>query len=57
MDRPGLMAPPKLNAEPLRPGLMAPAAAPAHELDLRAVLWSLAVVLGIVGLCLEVALP
>jgi hypothetical protein len=32
-------------------------AAPPRELDLRVVLWSVAVVLGGIELCLELALP
>jgi hypothetical protein len=58
MGRPGLMAPPTLYDEPAQPGLMSPdPAAPPRELDLRAVLWSVAVVLGGIELCLELALP
>jgi hypothetical protein len=57
MDRPGVMAPPTLYEEPPKPGLMAPGAAPPHEVNLRAALWSVAVVLGVVELCLELALP
>jgi hypothetical protein len=57
MNRPGVMAPPTLYDEPPRPGLMTPGAAPPHEVDLRAALWSVAAVLGLVELCLELALP
>ena len=58
MHRPGVMAPPTLYHEPARRGLMSPppAAAPP-ELDVRALLWSVAVVLGAVELFLEIALP
>ena len=52
------MAPPTLYDEPARPGLMSadPSAEPV-EVALRAVLWSIAVVLGGVEFCLELALP
>ena len=53
----GVMAPPTLYDELPRSGLMSPApAAHAHPPDLRAALWSLAAVLGVVELCLELAL-
>ena len=58
MDRPGVMAPPKLYAVPQPRGLMAPhPGTMPPELDLRAVLWSVAVMLGAVELCLEISLP
>jgi hypothetical protein len=57
MDRPGVMAPATLYDEPPRPGLMTPGAAPPHELNLRAALWSVAAVLGVLELCLELVLP
>ena len=58
MHRPGVMAPPTLYEQPVRPGLMsADTAAPPPEISLRAFFWSIAVVLGAVELCLEAALP
>ena len=54
--RPGVMAPPTLYDEPASTGLMAPAAAaPPLELDLRHLLWSVAVVLAAVELFFELA--
>ena len=58
MHRPGVMAPPTLYDEPARPGLMSPdPSAPSLELDLRAILWSIAVVLGALELSFEIVLP
>ena len=58
MHRPGVMAPPTLYDRPLSPGLMAPGAPGApFEIGLRAVLWSVAALLGAVELCVELALP
>ena len=56
MQRPGVMAPPYLHEQPARPGLMSPAAAPSEPVDPKVVLWAVAVVLGAIELCLEVAL-
>jgi hypothetical protein len=54
--RPGVMAPPTLYDEPPCEGLMTPAeATPPFEVDLRALLWVVAVVLGALELCLELA--
>jgi hypothetical protein len=52
------MAPPTLYEQPARPGLMSPSSqAPPHEISLRVVCWSVAVVLGAVELCLETLIP
>ena len=55
MGRPGVMAPPTLYDEAPQPGLMS--AGPPGELpiSLRAALWAVALVLGAVLLCLEIA--
>ena len=54
MYRAGVMAPPTLYELPTRPGLMSPdPQARPHEIDLRAALWSVALVLGIVELLFE----
>jgi hypothetical protein len=51
------MAPPTLYDEAPRRGLMTlDQVAPAHVPDARAALWSVAVVLGVVELCLGLAL-
>jgi hypothetical protein len=51
MLRPGIMAPPTLYDEPAKPGLFSPGpASPPFEVSLRAVLWSVAVVLAVVEL-------
>jgi len=50
--RPGVMAPPDLYERPAPPGLMRPSAEPAQP-DLRFLLWTVAVVLAVVELCLE----
>ena len=58
MHRPGVMAPPTLHDQPLTPGLMTTGAPGApFEIRLRAVLWSVAALLGAVELCVEFALP
>ena len=58
MYRAGVMAPPTLYEQPARPGLMSPSSqAPPHEISLRVVCWSVAVVLGAVELCLETLIP
>lgn len=58
MKRPGVMAPPDLYELPAQPGLMSPhPRTPAHELDLRAILWTVALALAVVELCLELATP
>jgi hypothetical protein len=58
MYRTGVMAPPTLYELPPPPGLMAgdPAAEP-HELSVRGVLWSVAMVLGVVELLVETLGP
>lgn len=53
MHRPGLMAPPDLYEQPARQGLMRPAAAAPAPLDLRLFLWSIAVVVAAIELCLQ----
>jgi hypothetical protein len=54
MNRAGVMAPPTLYELPAPPGLMsASSQAPPHEISLRVVLWSIAVVLGVVELFLQ----
>ena len=54
MDRTGVMAPPDLYDLPARPGLMAPSVRTApHDLSLRSFLWCVALVLGLVELCLD----
>jgi hypothetical protein len=53
MRRPGVMAPPDLYERPAEPGLMSPGAEAAKPVDLRLFLWSLALVLAAVELCLE----
>lgn len=58
MDRAGVMAPPTLYEQPARPGLMTPSSqAPPPEISLRGILWTVAVLLGAIELCLEAALP
>jgi hypothetical protein len=52
MHRTGVMAPPDLYDHPPQPGLMA-RGAPAGEVSLRSFLWVLALVLGVVELCVE----
>jgi hypothetical protein len=52
MYRTGVMAPPDLYAHPPRPGLMA-RGNPAQEVSLRSFLWVVALVLGVVELCVD----
>ena len=52
MYRTGVMAPPDLYLHPPQPGLMARGGV-AHEVSLRGFLWVVAVVLGVVELCVE----
>ncbi len=54
--RPGMMAPPDLYERPAPPGLMRPGAEHPEPVDLRIVLWSLALVLAGVELFLQVTL-
>ena len=54
--RPGLMAPPDLYERPASPGLMRPSAELAGPVDLRVFLWSVALVLAALELCLQLAL-
>jgi hypothetical protein len=58
MDRPGLMAPPNLHDHPAPAGVMratSPEGVP--QISLRTLLWSVAIVLGALEICLEAALP
>ena len=55
MRRPGIMAPPDLYERQAPPGLMSPSEEHPEPIDLRVFLWSLAAVLALVELCLELA--
>ena len=52
MYRTGVMAPPDLYAHPPQPGLMARGAA-AHPVSLSSFLWAVALLLGVVELCVD----
>jgi hypothetical protein len=52
MYRPGVMAPPNLYAHPPQPGLMARGHA-VQPVSLRSFLWCVALLLGLVELCVE----
>jgi hypothetical protein len=56
MYRTGVMAPPDLYASPPQPGLMVRGAA-AHPVSLRSFLWTIALVLGVVELCVDSLTP
>jgi len=56
MYRTGVMAPPDLYAHPPQPGLMARGSA-AEPVSLRGFLWAVALVLGVVELCVELITP
>jgi hypothetical protein len=50
----GVMAPPDLYALPPRPGLMAHGGEAGHrDVSLRSFLWCVALLLGVVELCVE----
>jgi hypothetical protein len=54
MYRTGVMAPPDLYAQPPRPGLMTRGAgAGRHDVSLRSFLWCVALLLGVVELCVD----
>ena len=53
MYRTGVMAPPDLYAHPPQPGLMARGHAAGHEVSLRSFLWCVAMLLGVVELCVD----
>jgi hypothetical protein len=53
MYRTGVMAPPDLYAHPPQPGLMTRGAAAGHEVSVRSFLWCVALLLGVVELCVE----
>jgi hypothetical protein len=57
MYRTGVMAPPGLYEVPLQPGLMARGNGEAHLVSLRAFLWAVASVLGLVELCVDLFTP
>jgi hypothetical protein len=52
MYRTGVMAPPDLYANPPQPGLMA-RGGPAEQVSLRSFLWTVALLLGLVELCVD----
>jgi hypothetical protein len=52
MYQAGVMAPPDLYAYPPQPGLMAHGHA-THPVSLRSFLWCVALLLGVVELCVE----
>ncbi len=54
MYRTGVMAPPDLYALPPRPGLMARGHAAGHDVSLRSFLWCVALLLGVVEVCVEI---
>ena len=57
MHRPGIMAPPSLYDEPVRPGLMHPGpGAPPFPVDLSTLLWTIAAVIAAVELGTQLAL-
>jgi hypothetical protein len=53
--RPGVMAPPDLYDRPAEPGLMSPSPDAAEPVDPRVFLWSVAGVLAVVELFVELA--
>jgi hypothetical protein len=53
MYRTGVMAPPDLYDLPPQPGLMACESSTTHEVSLRNFLWVVALVLGVVELCVD----
>jgi hypothetical protein len=55
MKRPGVMAPPDLYEQPERHGLMSAGATAAEPVHPRVFLWSVAGVLAVLELCLELA--
>jgi hypothetical protein len=58
MYRTGVMAPPDLYDLPPQPGLMARGKpAEAHHVSARTFLWVVALVLGLVELCVQVSTP
>ena len=56
MRRPGIMAPPDLYERPPAPGLMSPRAEHHEPVDLRLVLWTVALMLAGVELFLQLTL-
>ena len=58
MHRTGVMAPPDLYDLPPQPGLMARGnLAEAHYVSARTFLWVVALVIGLVELCVQVSTP
>jgi hypothetical protein len=55
MQRPGVMAPPDLYHRPTQAGLMSPAAGSPEPIELKYFLWTLALALAALELCLELA--
>lgn len=54
-QRPGVMAPPDLYEKAARPGLMSAAPAAHLEISLRTFLWSIATVLAVVELLVQLS--